>query len=98
PPPPPIFPYTTLFRSAPPPRGPCIRVFKATRAVSDKPKISVERLIASSGPASIIKIDVANSTITGSKSSSACEINAICTFHLRRSEEHTSELQSPYDI
>ena len=88
----PSFVANCAKKVAPPSRGPCTRVFKAIRAVSDKPNIFVDFSMACSGPASIIKIEVANSTITESKSSNDCEINAICTFHFRPSRISNNHL------
>src|SRR5207248_7727323 len=90
PPTPPCFPYTTLFRSVRPrPQRSSLpsdsrRVRRSLAWSSSSAKISssMRRVVGSSVPR--------NRTIS--------EYDSMTIRMLERSEEHTSELQSPYDL
>src|SRR5207244_12010186 len=88
----PLFPYTTLFRSAPP-------------AFSTYPRIHymwTGAYVGLNAGISFAHVDwsssVAGDALSGSSSSSSGVIGATIGYNLQvgnRSEEHTSELQSP---
>src|SRR5699024_12127939 len=89
PPPTPLFPYTTLFRSSPPRQS--IRSFTPLSAV---PESAICVIKAPSAPSSAFFL-----TLPSSSSISALKKRiSIKAFPPPRSEEHTSELQSRFDL
>src|SRR5207248_10500176 len=93
PPSPPLFPYTTLFRStltlsysASGPQGPVRAAQCSTRSTP---------LTAASSAVRSRRSPQYNSTLV---ESNPCALSPGQTKTRARSEEHTSELQSPYDL
>src|SRR5207248_10105443 len=80
-----LFPYTTLFRSS---RSPFL---PTTTPTVSTPQPFWPRVCAWSASSRGSACQIASSTATASPSRSVARTAA-------RSEEHTSELQSPYDL
>src|SRR5207244_13209526 len=93
PPPPPLFPYTTLFRSSPS-RSP-VRGFRVV-ADTEYPKIVGRRRRSSLAMVVLPPPEGAASTTTrGVTPGSRAALETSRARLSSRSEEHTSELQSP---
>src|SRR5207248_6965025 len=90
---PPLFPYTTLFRSHPaaPPTAPLAREPEASAA--RQTVAAIREAPAGTSPPAGCEVSGANSW----QPAAFLSIHRHRRLH-PRSEEHTSELQSPYDL